>query len=82
MWTTVDTTAALVRARNDRLSLTALKKGNTSAAAEKTGQLLETLGAVVPTGVTAAYTTVAVAVHQFVVAAERPDRRCTFGVSC
>jgi len=75
MWSTTDTTAALVTARNDKLALTDVKAGvEGKKDQKKTGQLLESLGAVVPTGVTALYTTVAIALHQQALSAGVTER--------
>lgn len=75
MWSTSDTTAALVKARNLGLTLSSVKAGGDGTPTDKGGPvapMLESLGAVIPTGVAAAYTTVAVTVHQFALSAREP----------
>ena len=78
MWTTTDTTAALVTARNEGRSLTSVKSGDDDSASNKTtsqgASLLESLAAVVPTGVTGLYTTAAVVLHQQAEAAAESER--------
>ena len=61
MWTTYDTTQALVKARNASQTLESHKKSKPSALTEgnQVGNLLETIAAVVPTGVITIYTGVA-----------------------
>lgn len=62
MFFTTDTTAALAHARNDKLDLAAAKAGReTKAADDKIGGLLESLAAVIPTGIVAIYTLFATA---------------------
>lgn len=58
MWLTTDTTRALVQARNDSTTLASVKMGKPTAAAADAGVsgTLESLAAVIPTGVTAIYT--------------------------
>lgn len=57
MFLTTDTTAALVQARNDEKDLGSVKAGDaTSATPGKVGGALESLAAVIPTGITAIYT--------------------------
>lgn len=58
MFLTTDTTAALARARNDGLDLATTKAGDPqpSPSGDKVGGLIESLAAVVPTGITAFYT--------------------------
>lgn len=75
MWSTSDTTAALVKARNLGLTLSSVKAGGDGTPTDDGGPvapMLESLGAVIPTGVAAAYTTVAVTVHQFALSAREP----------
>ncbi len=75
MWSTSDTTAALVKARNLGVTLSSVKAGGNATPTENGGPvapMLESLGAVIPTGVAAAYTTVAVTVHQFALSAREP----------
>lgn len=57
MFLTTDTAAALVHARNDEKDLGSVKAGvATSATSGKVGGPLESLAAVIPTGITAIYT--------------------------
>lgn len=81
MWSTADTTRALVKARNDSVPLSAAKTDDSAPTAagtvtgsESVAAVLEAIGAVVPTGIIAIYGGAAVGLRQVAISAGASSR--------